>query len=377
MYSLAVGKVKTYETAFSSFIHPFQKVLPIEYTLEVHNDLVNSFSINVDRKHDIVSDKTDLEAEIFLKAVILRNTYRDKITHQLGFIEAIEQLYDISDSVPTPYNRFKIILAEFERIKEHFIWFYELFYNSGIIFYNQILPLKKKIDAIFTKDFKIIKDNLNNCLGIGQLFINWTEEQNYSLLVKLYELMEDFSFIKEEILASIKLRNYLFSVGSMDNGVALKTGTVGPIARASALDQDLRIDDPYWDYLSFGDFKIAQSYDQDLYGLVKVLLTEIGVSFDLIHSIIKKDYTLEPVNLLSEIDQNQKGQMTVRLESSKGPSLYSIECKENMIVTGFGLATSGMTNLHSLETRLRNAPVNFISRIIHAYNITELSFIKS
>ena len=66
----------------------------------------------------------------------------------------------------------------------------------------------------------------------------------------------------------------------------------------------------------------------------------------------------------------------MRLETSKGPAIYSIECLENMSVAGYGLSTAGMANLYSLETRLKGAPVAHINRIIHAYNITELTLLR-
>ena len=377
MYYQAMGSLKTYELAYSTILHPYKKVIPIEYIIEALNGYVSGFSVKIERKHDIVYEKDDIPLNNFLNEVVLRRSYSNRLNHQLGFIEAFERLYDLSDSLSTNTNRLKILIAEFERIKEHLVWFYELFYNSGIIFYNRILPYINKIELILEQFFNIKNNSLANCLRIGRVEITFSQEKSERLLSLLNQFLDGFSHLRYNIINNFKLRDFLFSVGTMDSAIAEKTGTVGPIARASAVDQDLRVDDPYWDYLSFGDFKVSQSYDQDLYGLVKVLLTEIEVSFQLIQNILKEPFRIEHENVLDEIDSSLVGQVSVRLETSKGPTIYTVSCIENLVVNGYGLATPGMTNLHSLETRLKKAPIEHISRIIHAYNITELSFMKS
>ena len=377
MQSQVMGRLKNYQIAYSSFIHPFGKVTPLEYTCETYNDIVRKFSFKIQRKSELISERTNLGSNFFLKEIIVAHTRRDVLSHQLGFIEAFEKLYDISDSVSVMNNRMKIIITELERIIEHLTWFYELFLNSGIIQFNQIKNFRNKIKAILNQFFNIRGNDLSSCLEIGISHINWNEQSQIHFTAVLQSIYDQFLFLKDGILNNFKLKQLLMSVGIMDSTSALKTGTVGPIARASAIDQDLRIDDPYFDYLSLVEFKIAQSYDQDIYGLVKVLLNEIVVSFEAIRFILEQDFSPKPQNNISEADMSQSGQISVRLETSKGPTIYSIECSEKMVVKGYGMTTPGMVNLHSLEIRLRNVPTTHINRIIHAYNITELALFKS
>jgi Ni,Fe-hydrogenase III large subunit len=313
----------------------------------------------------------------FLHDVVPHYIYRDKFAHQLGFIEAIEKLYDISDNLPPLHNRVKIVIAEIERIYEHLKWFYEVFYHSGIYIFNIISNLILKLQLILSQFFNISKNNIFSCLDVGKITIEWNSNKNNRLLKKIESIIEDYSYLREDILSNQKLKNLLFAVGLMNTTAVIKTGTVGPIARASAVDHDLRIDDPYWDYLSFGGMKIAQTYDQDIYGLVKVLLNEISVSLNLLQTILQDDFNPISGNVSEEADMSHSGQLSVRLETSKGPTVYSIEFGENKTVNGFGLSTPGMVNLYSLEIRLKGVPVSHINRIIHAYNITELTLINS
>ena len=356
-------------------MHPFNQPVPIEYICETTNDLVNKFSFRLPKKTSLISERTNLLPNEFLRDVVWNTSQRDTITHQLGFIESIERLYDISDSHSTSNTRLKILLAEFDRIQEHMDWFHELFSHSSIPMVNIFLNLKNKIRKILANFFHVQKNNLSTCIEVGIINLEWNLEDNSRLQTILNEIIEMFGFIKDKILTNLSLKALLFAVGTMDTRTALKTGTVGPIARSSAVDQDLRIDDPYWDYLSF-EFKLAQSYDQDLYGLVRVLLNEISVSFEIINSILAEEFIPKPENTLDQSDPLSSGLISARLETSKGPAIYSIECNRERNITGYGFTSPGLTNLHSLETRLRGAPTNHIHRILHAYNITDLTLIR-
>ena len=376
MSSQFLGNFKEYQFAYASFIHTYGQVIPIEYMIETTNDVVSQFSCKIPSKYSIISEKSNQSFNVFLDETIARRKFRDAMTHQLGFLESIERLYDVSDVLSQQHQRLKMIISEFDRIIEHLTWFYELFINSGIPLFNPLLSLQNRIVSILSQFFSIKNNNITSCLGFGEIRISFTEDSNYRLQALLIDLIEKFESIKEKIFANNKLKVLLFAVGLMDTAVAIRTGTAGPIARASSVDQDLRTDDPYFDYLSLGDFKLAQSYDQDIYGLVKVLLTEISVSFEIIQKILRQDFLINPVNVLNEIDVQQNGQMIARLETSKGPTLYSLECSANAMVTGFGISTPGLANLHSLETRLKGVPIHHVTRIIHAYNITDLSLMK-
>lgn len=368
---------KDYQTAYSTFIHSYGQVLPIEYTISTNNDLVNSFSFKVPNKYSVVYEKQNQEFNTFLNDIVTKRRFRDSMSHQLGFIEVIERIYDVTDLLSQNHIRLKIILAEFERIQEHLIWFYELLNNAGIPYYNVIKQLINQITKILEHFFKIKNANLSSCIEMGKINITFSESDNYNLQSLLIDIIDDYDELKDFLITNWQVRNILFTVGLMDTAVCVRSGTVGPIARASAIDQDLRIDDPYFDYLGLGDFKLAQSYDQDLYGLLKVLITEISVSFEIIQTILRNDFRIQPDNVLKEVDLDQSGEMIARLETSKGPTLYSLNCQAHMQVTGFGMSTPGLANLYSLETRLKGVPVNHISRIIHAYNITDLSILKT
>lgn len=376
MQSQVMGSLKSYQIAYSTFLHPLGKTVPIEYTCETYNEIVSKFSIKVPNKTDLINDRTNMDATSFLESVVVHNVSRDPFVHQLGFIEAFERLYDITDFFSPMTNRVKMIIAEFERIEEHLIWFYELFLHSGIQIYNAFKNLRTEIHQILIHFFKLQKKRLAPSIGIGYSKISWEKEDVEHFQKALNHVYETFSLLKEKAQTSYKLKELLYDIGKMDTATTLRTGTVGPIARASAIDQDLRIDDPYFDYLSF-EFKLAQSFDQDLYGLVKVLLNEITVAFGLIQEILLDDFMPKEENLLGEADVSALGSLSVRLETSKGPTLYSVECTGNMNVIGYGLSTPGIVNLNSLETRMRGVSVAHINRIIHAYNITELVMIQS
>ena len=360
---------KGVQVLYSPFIHPEQGNIPIEYYVDIFNDMVQSVSFKI-RDKPIYSNVNDgLSVSDFLTTIVQKNSFGDVFTHQLGFIEAIERLYDISDNLSSTHKRLKIFISEFERIIEHSRWLSGLFANANLFLSNEVKRFVLKLQKIFEQSTSIVGKNIESCLSVGRISCTWEEDYNNVLTDELIHLKEFYSLLREKILFNSDLHNLLFAIGIMDTHQASRFGTVGPIARASGIVQDLRIDDPYWDYLSIKNLKTAISYDQDLYGLIKVILNEISVSFDILNQILAKNFSPKQENVLDQIDMSQTGDFSVRLESSKGPTIYSVTCIENMIIKDFGLSAPTLTNIHSMQSRMKGVHINQFNRIIYAYNL--------
>ena len=79
----------------------------------------------------------------------------------------------------------------------------------------------------------------------------------------------------------------LSGVGKLSKEDCLKLGTVGPTARASGVDRDVRRDDPYAAY-SEVTFKVITDDHCDVYGRTVVRLGELMEAFSIIRQLVKK-----------------------------------------------------------------------------------------
>lgn len=357
---------------YSPFIHPTDFITPIDILLRISDDFVLSCNFSIKDKALTYDKEGETKSINNLQKCVQQNNYREQFTNLLGFIEAIENLYDITDSLSSKHTKIKMVIAEFERILEHLTWTYELLVNSGILHLsNTVHKLKILIKDLLDHSIGIKSNKFSKCLNVGFLDINWTPEFSNHILSNLEEIDYTYNKLKTKILSNTILKKLLVNIGIMESNLAEKIGTIGPIARASGLIRDLRVDDPYWDYLSLGKVKIAISYDQDLYGILNVKLNEIQDSFAILHKEIKQIKSISPENKLNEVDMRQYGHTSIRIETANGPTIYQIHCSEKMIINGFGMSSPALTNLNSLETRLIGQPLEHVNRIIHAYNLIQ------
>jgi NADH-quinone oxidoreductase subunit D len=84
----------------------------------------------------------------------------------------------------------------------------------------------------------------------------------------------------------VTILNRLSGVGKLSKDDALRLGAVGPTARASGLDYDIRKIDPYAAYGEL-DFKTITDDHCDIYGRTVVRLLELMEAYSLIEQILK------------------------------------------------------------------------------------------
>ncbi|MFV2015269.1 MAG: hypothetical protein ACC656_07575 [Candidatus Heimdallarchaeota archaeon] len=361
----------------SNFLHSNTGKTSIDYSFNTSDDVIVSSNFSINDRAILLENNNESLTPQGLLHLIRKNCKRESLTHQLGFIEVIEQLYDISDSLSKSHVLMKMVIAETDRIHEHCQWLYELLTNSGLRHLsNELKAFKTLISQFLYVSTSIKRNKVSNCIEVGVLNHSWNEETSILCNKALDRLNFNFVRIKENLMANQILRDLLLGIGIMSTGLAEKSGSVGPISRASGLANDLRVQDPYWDYFSIKRFKLAISYDQDLYGKFKVVLNEIQTSLEILNYCINSIEIFDPEYYLDDVKMDQYGHLSTRIESSNGPALYRVVCDENMNIKGFGMSSPSLTNLNSLETRLIGQPINHSLRIIHAYNLVQFSIVS-
>ncbi len=86
-------------------------------------------------------------------------------------------------------------------------------------------------------------------------------------------------------------------IGVMSKEMAMNYGTVGPVARASGVDFDVRRDDPYWGYDKL-KFKVPVRTEGDSFARYRVRLEEMQESINICWQVWDKYNELKATDLL-------------------------------------------------------------------------------
>jgi NADH-quinone oxidoreductase subunit D len=112
-------------------------------------------------------------------------------------------------------------------------------------------------------------------------------EQKEEVLKAIDILEERTKYYIELATGEATLVNRLSGVGILSHDDAERLGAVGPTARASGIERDVRKDDPYAAYAEL-DFKVITDTHADVYGRTVVRLGELMESYKMVRQIMQK-----------------------------------------------------------------------------------------
>src|SRR5690554_927969 len=180
----------------------------------------------------------------------------------------------------------RVIIMELARINDHIICNSIMGVDTGALTpFTYFFQERERIYDIFES---ICGSRLTTNIGrIGGFERNFSEE-TWS---KINSVMESFPKALEEF-ENLLTRNRIFMDRTIDAGIisaerALNYGFTGPNLRASGIDYDVRVHQPYCSYEDF-DFKIPVGKKGDVYDRFLVRNAEMWESYGIIQQAIEK-----------------------------------------------------------------------------------------
>lgn len=203
-------------------------------------------------------------------------------SHATAYVQAVETLLNLE--LPKRGVYLRTLVCELERLHSHFLWLGVAAHEVGF-------------DTLFMyvwRDRELVMQVLEEISGnrvnygyntIGGVRRDLTEEQRKKILEMMGTLRKRLDYYTKigtnepSFVARIK------GVGKMSKERATQMCTVGPFARASGLDVDVRRDDPY---AAYGDmeFKVCTSDLGDILGRVIVRIQEVAESCNIIDQLL-------------------------------------------------------------------------------------------
>ena len=111
-------------------------------------------------------------------------------------------------------------------------------------------------------------------------------------------------------------------VGILTTEDAIRLGAVGPHARASGVDMDVRRDAPYSSYEDF-DFAVPVQQSCDVYARVVIRVLEIYESIKIIRQAVD-NLPEGPINLGNKMPKVPAGEFVARHEAPRGHLVYKV-----------------------------------------------------
>jgi NADH-quinone oxidoreductase subunit D len=239
--------------------------------------------------------------------------------HALSLALGVEKLAKVN--VPPRAQAIRILVSELERIHSHLLWLGVAAHEGGF-------------DTLFMyswRDRETVMDLLEAISGnrvhystniIGGVKFDINSEQADQIRRGIDFLEERSHFYLKVVTTDETFLARIRGVGTMTNKQAWDLDAVGPTARASGIEADIRADAPY---AAYSDFPVNVITDTrgDLEGRFIVRIKELFESYRLIREILEK---MPAGELSTRVPRKiPAGETISRVEAPRGELFYFIK----------------------------------------------------
>lgn len=195
-------------------------------------------------------------------------------SHPFAYVNAVEDLLGVT---PPPRARYiRVIIGELERIHSHLLWFGLAGHFIG---YNTVFMWAWKYREHILDICERLTGNRNHYAMFkpGGVRRDFTDEQVEWAIKKIDLLWDPVNMFIGAVLDDPVLHARLKGIGVLKKEDAIKWCALGPTARASGVDIDVRRDDPYAAYgelFDKGVWNVVVLEDGDVFAKAAVRLLE-------------------------------------------------------------------------------------------------------
>ena len=204
-------------------------------------------------------------------------------SHSTAYIQALEELAGLQ--VPKRGLYIRTLVGELERIHSHLLWLGVAAHEVG--FDTLLMYTWRDRELVMDHLAEIGGNRVNYAINsIGGVRRDLTKEEIAHILKDVDTLEERTKYYAQVATEETTLIARLSKVGHITHEDALHLGAVGPTARASGVNRDIRRDDPY---AAYGDvqFKVITDDHCDVYGRVLVRVGELLETYSIIRQLLK------------------------------------------------------------------------------------------
>lgn len=296
--------------------HPLQEE-PEFFKLIVEGEKVVDLEIHIGynhRGHEFISPELTYNQIPFLVERICGICSN---SHPFACVLAIEDCAGIKP--PPRANFIRSIIHELERIHSHLLW---VGLAGHFIGYNTVWMWAWRYREHVLEVFEMITGNRNHYGANKPGGVRWDikPEQIPSIESALDLVEKKTMMLTRAVLDDPVIRARLEGVGILTREQAIAWSVVGPTARASGVDIDVRRDDPHAAYDQV-DWNVIVLPEGDVLAKAKVRLLEIFESVRIIRECLKK---LPDGPIETRIEEISPGEGIGRTEAPRGEVFHYI-----------------------------------------------------
>lgn len=263
--------------------HPLQEE-PEFYKLIVEGEKVVDVDVRIGYNHrgiEKISESKSYDQSLF---IVERICGICSSSHPIACAQAVEDIGGIE--VPERALYIRSICQELERLHSHLLW---LGLAGHFLGYNTVFMWAWKYREPVCDIFETVTGNRQNYAmhKVGGVRRDIEKEHIPYILTRLDELIKKLDMLKGAVLDDPVLHERLKGVGVLSKEDAIDYAALGPTARASGVDIDVRRDHPYAAYDRIKWNVIVQEAG-DVFAKAVVRILEMFESISIIRQCLDK-----------------------------------------------------------------------------------------
>ncbi len=242
-------------------------------------------------------------------------------SHPYAYVLAVEDIIGGEAAVvPERAVYIRTIVDELQRIHSHLLW---LGLAGHFIGYNTVWMWAWKYREPVLDMFEMITGNRNNygMLKIGGVRRDIQDEDVSMLKKTLDELLPAVDMFRGAVMDDPVIKARLKKVGVLTRQQVIDWGVVGPTARASGVNIDVRRDDPYGAYDRL-DWNVIVEKDGDVFAKTVVRILELYESIRIIRQCLDK---MPKGEIDADVKDIPSGEGIGRVEAPRGECFHYIK----------------------------------------------------
>jgi NADH-quinone oxidoreductase subunit D len=269
-------------------------------------------------------------------------------SHSTNFIHCVEEIAGLE--VPPRARYLRTLVGELERIHSHLLWLgvagHEIGFDTLLMYSWRDREVVMDILAILTGNR--VNYGMNTLGGVRR---DVTPEQVEEIRKAVNILEERTRYYIEVATQEVTLIKRLSGAGFLSHEDAVKLGAVGPTARASSVNRDMRRDDPC---LAYGelDFKVITDDHNDVYGRTLVRAGELMESYKIIRQVL--DRLPEGPIAVKAPRKIPAGESLSRYEAPRGEDVHYVKADGTERPYRVKVRAPTLANLQSVARMLEN-----------------------
>lgn len=263
--------------------HPALKE-PESFLISLHGEKITASSIRLGYNHRGIEKACEERTYIQALYLVERICGICSHSHSTCFVQAVEEIAGLE--TPTRARYIRTLIGELERIHSHLLWLGVAGHEIG--FDTLLMYTWRDREAVMDILALLSGNRVNYGMNtIGGVRRDIKPEQKEKVLKAIDILEERTKYYIGLAQEESTILERLSKVGTVSRQDAERLGAVGPTARASGIERDVRKDDPYAAYAEL-DFKVITSDKCDVYGRTLVRLGELMESYSMVRQLIQK-----------------------------------------------------------------------------------------